>query len=155
MDKIGIVVSHKNEMKLGWLGLFSTIMSAVVFYFMWEWFVAFRWIPVVTVLMELAISVFYLLRGKRQECLNAEGISVKSPFGKKEYSWSEVRRFAIVYGYSKQASFSVKNEKTVYILLSIGRFQQKLRLEYREDIEQCIRRFYGAPDHNQISESGK
>ena len=44
--------------------------------------------------------------------------------------------------------FALKNEKLPYIRLVYSNPRRELRLDYREDVDLCIRRFYGEPDRD-------
>lgn len=150
MGKETITIEHKEERKQGILYLFSTLISAIVFWFMRDQFVewAARWFLPMVVVLELLVAIYYVYASKRQEILDAEGIRRESVFGSKIYSWSDICKFEIKWEYGRQKMFAWKNEKLPYIRLVYSNPRRELRFKYREDIEQCIRRFYGAPERD-------
>ena len=75
-----------------------------------------------------------LLISKKEVIMDAEGVTFRSAFGEKTRPWSDANKYII------------ENMKTPYIQLTFKKTLQCISCYYREDVDQCIRRFYGAPD---------
>lgn len=96
--------------------------------------------------MEWLGIVGLLLLSKSEVILDAEGVTFRSAFGEKTRPWSDVSKYIIEVDYKKENAFSARNVKTPCIQLTFQKTMQYMRCYYREDVDQCIRRFYGAPD---------
>ena len=150
MDNACVVIEHKEERKQGIWCLFSTLISAIVFWLVRDQFVdwAARWFIPMVVVAEFLAAIYYVYASKRQEILDVEGIRKKSVFGDKTLFWSDVCKFEIKWTWGRKNRFALKNEKIPYIRLIFSNPRRELRFAYREDLEQCIRQYYGAPDQD-------
>ena len=155
MDQV--IVKHDDLQQKGIVYMVSTIISAIAFYFLRDQFVwPYGVIAVaIVVALELLISVYTLLKAREKTVLGGEGITVAGVFGTKTYTWMCLKKFEIGWNYGTSKAFGVKNEKLPYIRLVFSDPHRRLQIAWREDIDRCIRRYYGMPDRDSWTAGGK
>jgi len=155
MDQV--VVKRDDLLKKGIVYMVSTVISAIVFYYLRDQFARPYGIIVlaIAVALELLISVYTLLKAKEKTVLDGEGITVSGVFGTKTYTWMCLKNFEIGWNYGTSKAFGVKNEKLPYIRLVFSEPHRRLLFAWREDIDRCIRRYYGMPDRDSWTAGGK
>lgn len=84
-------------------------------------------------------AVFFIFLGRTYTVVDENGILWGSDFGKKQYSWSDVKKVGI-------ECRRFRSQKHGTIVLNIS--GKKRTLPYTKRCMQCIHAYYGAPDYD-------
>jgi len=104
---------------------------------------------------EILMAAAAFIRAFSKEILHPEGVDVVNVFGTKTYLWKDLQRFEILWDYEGRRMVKKEETDAPYILLKFENPGKKIRLDYREDIDQCIRVNYGEPHVDNWTNIGK
>jgi len=142
-----LVIEHKDALKSGIITLLVAVVLAAVLFVGADQFV----MSVGTVLLlaalafEIIMAVATFVKAFSKEILHPEGVDTVNVFGTKTYLWKDLQRFEILWDYEGRRMIKKEEIDAPYILLRFENPRKKLRFDYREDIDQCIRMNYGEP----------
>ena len=142
-----LVVEHKEALKSAIINLVVTLVLAAVLIVAAEQFVMSvgTVILLVTLAFELTMAAASFIKAFSTEVLHPEGVDVVNVFGTKTYLWKDLQRFEILWDYEGRRLIKKEEIDAPYILLKFENPNKKVRFDYREDIDQCIRANYGQP----------
>ena len=142
-----LVVEHKEALKSAIINLVVALVLAAVLIVAAEQFVMSvgTVILLVTLAFELTMAAASFIKAFSTEVLHPEGVDVVNVFGTKTYQWKDLQRFEILWDYEGRRLIKKEEIDAPYILLKFENPNKKVRFDYREDIDQCIRANYGQP----------
>ena len=152
-----LVVEHKDALKTGIINLVVAAVLAAVLIVAADQFVMSvgTAILIIALLFELSMAAAALIRAFSREVLHPEGVDMVNVFGTKTYLWKDLRRFEILWDYEGKRMVKKEEIDAPYILLKFENPSKKVRFDYREDIDQCIRVNYGEPHVDNWTNIGK
>ena len=113
------------------------------------------WILIAALAIEVAMTISSLIVAFTKETFDTQGITVTNVFGSKSYAWKDLERFEILWDYKGRRMVKKEEIDAPYILLKFADPRKTIRLDYREDIDQCIRINYGQPHVDNWTNIGK
>ena len=105
--------------------------------------------------IEVTMAFSNLIAAFTTETFDPEGITVSNVFGSKFYAWKDLERFEILWDYEGKRLVKKEEVDAPYILLKFANTKKKLRFDYLEAIDQCIRANYGEPHKDDWTNIGK
>ena len=152
-----LVVEHKDAIKGGIINLLVAAVLAAVLIVAADQFVMSvgTAILLVALVFEAAMAAAAFVKAFSKEILHPEGVDVVNVFGTKTYSWKNLQRFEILWDYEGKRMVKKEEIDAPYILLKFENPKKKLRIDYREDVDQCIRVNYGQPHVDNWTNIGK
>lgn len=152
-----LVIEHKEKLKASGGYLLTVLVLAAVLIVAADQFTMSvgTGILIAAILIELFMTVSTLIFAFSTETLNEEGITVKNVFGSKSYSWKNLERFEILWDYEGKRGVKKEQIDAPYILLKFADPKKKLRFDYLEAVDQCIRANYGQPHVDNWTNIGK
>ena len=157
-----LVVEHKDAIKGGIINLLVAAVLAAVLIVAADQFVMSVGTAILLVALVFEAAIFEALmaaaafiRAFSKEILHPEGVDVVNVFGTKTYSWKNLQRFEILWDYEGKRMVKKEEIDAPYILLKFENPKKKLRIDYREDVDQCIRVNYGQPHVDNWTNIGK
>ena len=152
-----LVVEHKDAIKTGIINLIVAVVLAAVLIVAADQFVmSVGTVVLITALvLEVIMAAAAFIRAFSKEVLHPEGVDVVNVFGTRTYLWKELQRFEILWDYEGKRMVKKEEIDAPYILLKFENPRKKIRFDYREDIDQCIRIHYGEPHRDDWTNVGK
>ena len=152
-----LVIEHKEAIKNGIINLSVALVLAAVLIVAADQFVMSvgTGILIAVLVFELIMTAAAFVKAFSEEVLNPEGLSVVNVFGTKTYLWKNLQRFEILWDYEGKRLVKKEEVDAPYILLKFENPRKTIRLDYREDIDQCIRINYGQPHVDNWTNIGK
>ena len=152
-----LVVEHKETLKSAVINLLVAIVLGAVLIVAAEQFVMSvgTAILIVALAFELIMAAVSFIKAFSTEVLRPEGVDVVNVFGTKTYLWKDLERFEILWDYEGRRLIKKEEIDAPYILLKFANPRAKIRFDYREDIDQCIRVNYGQPHVDNWTNIGK
>ena len=102
-------------------------------------------IAIVAFALELGFAIHTWIKAGSKETLTPDGITVSNLLGAKHYDWKNISRFEIHWDYKGRRTMGKPETDAPYILLKFSNTRDKLRFDYLEPIDLCIRENYGEP----------
>ena len=155
MEKL--VIEHREVIKNGIINLLVAVVLSAVLIVSADQFVMSvgTGILIAVLLFELIMTAVAFVKAFSKEILHAEGLDAVNVFGTKTYLWKDLQRFEILWDYEGKRMVKKEEIDAPYILLKFENPQKTIRLDYREDIDQCIRINYGQPHVDNWTNIGK
>ena len=152
-----LVIEHKEAIKNGIINLLVTVILAAVMIVAADQFVLSvgTGILIAALAFELIMSAAAFVKAFSKEILSPEGLAEETVFGTKTYLWKNLQRFEILWDYEGKRMVKKEEIDAPYILLKFENPRKTIRLDYREDIDQCIRVNYGQPHVDNWTNIGK
>ena len=152
-----LVVEHKDVLKNGIINLIVAVVLAAVLIVAADQFVMSvgTVILITALVLEVFMAAAAFVRAFSKEVLHPEGVDVVNVFGTRTYLWKELQRFEILWDYEGKRMVKKEEIDAPYILLKFENPRKKIRFDYREDIDQCIRGNYGQPHVDNWTNIGK
>ena len=152
-----LVIEHKEVIKNAIINLLVAVVLAAVLIVAADQFVLSvgTGILIAVLLFELIMAAAAFVKAFSKEVLNPEGLSAVNVFGTKTYLWKNLQRFEILWDYEGKRMVKKEEIDAPYILLKFEDPRKTIRLDYREDIDQCIRINYGQPHVDNWTNIGK
>ncbi len=152
-----LVVEHKDVLKNGIINLIVALVLAAVLVVAADQFVMSvgTAILIAALAFEALMAAAAFIRAFSKEILHPEGVDVVNVFGTKTYLWKNLQRFEILWDYEGKRMVKKEEIDAPYILLKFENPKKKIRFDYREDIDQCIRVNYGQPHVDNWTNIGK
>ena len=140
-----VKIEHKDAFARGILYLCCTVILAVLFYFTRASYVSMELIYII-ITAELVVSIWFLIKGKTYEIINAEGITTVSLFRTVTYSWQQVQEYGVDMVTVKRGTkvYMFQTEPAITVLTET----KKLTFPYREDIMSCLAHYKGEPAYD-------
>ena len=150
-------IEHKEEVKNAIINLLVAVVLAAVLIVAADQFVLSvgTGILIAALVFELVMAAAAFVKAFSKEVLNPEGLSAVNVFGTKTYLWKNLQRFEILWDYEGKRLVKKEEIDAPYILLKFENPRKTIRLDYREDIDQCIRINYGQPHVDNWTNIGK
>ena len=142
-----LVVEHKEALKTGIINLVVAAVLAAVFFIGADQFVMSvgTAILIAALAFEIIMAAAAFIKAFSKEVLHPDGLDVVNVFGTKTFLWKNLQRFEILWDYEGKRMVKKEQTDAPYILLKFENPNKKIRFDYREDIDQCIRMNYGQP----------
>ena len=142
-----LVIEHKDAIKGGIINFLVAVVLAAVLLIGADQFIMSvgTGLLLVALVFEIIMTAAALVKTFSKEILHPEGLDTVSVFGTKTYYWKDLQRFEIRWDYEGRRMIKKEEIDAPYILLKFENPQKNIRLDYREDIDQCIRVNYGQP----------
>ena len=152
-----LVIEHKDVINKGLITLVVAVVLAAVLLIGADQFVMSvgTILLIVALAFEIIMTALYFLKAFSKEILSPDGLTEVNVFGTKTYFWKDLQRFEILWDYEGRRMIKKEEIDAPYILLKFGNPQKKIRFDYREDIDQCIRINYGQPHVDNWTNVGK
>ena len=152
-----LVIEHKEAIKNAIINLTVAVVLAAVLIVAADQFVLSvgTGILIAALVFELVMAAAAFVKAFSKEVLNPEGLSAVNVFGTKTYLWKNLQRFEILWDYEGKRLVKKEEIDAPYILLKFENPRKTIRLDYREDIDQCIRINYGQPHVDNWTNIGK
>ena len=152
-----LVIEHKEAIKNAIINLTVAVVLAAVLIVAADQFVLSvgTGILIAALVFELVMAAAAFVKAFSKEVLNPEGLSAVNVFGTKTYLWKNLQRFEILWDYEGKRLVKKEEIDAPYILLKFETPRKTIRLDYREDIDQCIRINYGQPHVDNWTNIGK
>ena len=152
-----LVIEHKEVVKNAIINLLVAVVLAAVLIVAADRFVLSvgTGILIAVLLFELIMAAAAFVKAFSKEVLHPEGMSAVNVFGTKTYLWKNLQRFEILWDYEGKRMVKKEEIDAPYILLKFEDPRKTIRLDYREDIDQCIRINYGQPHVDNWTNIGK
>ena len=152
-----LVVEHKDVLKNGVINLIVALVLAAVLVVAADQFVVSvgTAILIAALAFEALMAAAAFIRAFSKEILHPEGVDVVNIFGTKTYLWKNLQCFEILWDYEGRRMIKKEEIDAPYILLKFENPKKKIRFDYREDIDQCIRENYGQPHVDNWTNIGK
>ena len=152
-----LVVEHKEALKSAIINLLVAIVLAAVMIVAADQFIMSvgTAILIVALAFELIMAAAAFVKAFSKEVLHPEGVDLVNVFGTKTYLWKNLQRFEILWDYEGKRMVKKEEIDAPYILLKFENPRKTIRLDYREDIDQCIRMNYGQPHVDNWTNIGK
>ena len=152
-----LVIEHKEAIKNAIINLTVAVVLAAVLIVAADQFVLSvgTGILIAALAFELIMAAAAFVKAFSKEVLNPEGLSAVNVFGTKTYLWKNLQRFEILWDYEGKRLVKKEEIDAPYILLKFENPRKTIRLDYREDIDQCIRINYGQPHVDNWTNIGK
>ena len=152
-----LVVEHKDALKSGIVNLLVTVVLAAIMIVAEDQFVMSvgTVILIAALVFEVVMAAAALIKAFSREVLRSEGVDMVNVFGTKTYRWKDLQRFEILWDYEGKRMVKKEQIDAPYILLKFADPRKTIRFEYREDIDQCIRGYYGQPHVDNWTNVGK
>ena len=152
-----LVIEHKEAIKNAIINLTVAVVLAAVLIVVADQFVLSvgTGILIAALVFELVMAAAAFVKAFSKEVLNPEGLSAVNVFGTKTYLWKNLQRFEILWDYEGKRLVKKEEIDAPYILLKFENPRKTIRLDYREDIDQCIRINYGQPHVDNWTNIGK
>ena len=152
-----LVIEHKEALKNGIIMLVVAIVLAAVLLIGADQFVMSvgTMLLIVALAFEIIMSAAAFIKAFSKEILSPEGLDAVNVFGTKTYLWKNLQRFEILWDYEGKRMVKKEEIDAPYILLKFENPRKTIRLDYREDIDQCIRINYGQPHVDNWTNIGK
>ena len=152
-----LVIEHKEKVKAGIGYLAVVVVLAAVLIAAGDQFKLSvgTGILILAMVIELVAGISALILAYTKEIFDADGITVQNVFGSKSYPWKKLERFEILWDYEGKRLVKKEEVDAPYILLKFADPQKKLRFDYLEAIDQCIRIHYGEPHRDDWTNVGK
>ena len=112
-------------------------------------------ILIAALVFEIIMAAATFIKAFSKEILHPDGLDVVNVFGTKTYLWKNLQRFEILWDYEGKRMVKKEQTDAPYILLKFENPKKKIRFDYREDIDQCIRVNYGLPHVDNWTNIGK
>ena len=142
MNQATAVIKHRKIIVAGLAGILAVILQVFVFVSLANFYTDEGLILIgIVVLLEIAISIWMIIKGLSEEYLDETGLAFKTPFGTKHYSWSDVESYGVEIVQTKKGTVP-------RIRICFREEKRKAVLEYREDVVQCLRRYRGLPAYD-------
>lgn len=152
-----LVIEHKEKWKasVGY-GLVAVVLAAVMIVAADQFTMSVGTaILIAALVIELFMAVTTLIFALSSETLDADGVTIKNVFGSKTYAWKNLARFEILWDYEGKRLVKKEEVDAPYILLKFANPRKKLRFDYNEALDQCIRFHYGEPHVDNWTNIGK
>lgn len=152
-----LVIEHKDLIKNAVINSVVAVVLVAVMIVAADQFVLSvgTGILIAALVFELVMAAAAFIKAFSKEILNPEGLAEVSVFGTKTYLWKNLDRFEILWDYEGRRLVKKEEIDAPYILLKFEDPRKKIRLDYREDIDQCIRVNYGQPHVDNWTNIGK
>ena len=152
-----LVIEHKEALKTGVITLVVALVLAAVLLIGADQFVMSvgTAILIIAFVFELIMAAAAFVKAFSKEILDPEGLTAVNVFGTKTYLWKHLQRFEILWDYEGRRMIKKEEIDAPYILLKFDNPRKTIRLDYREDIDQCIRGHYGQPHVDNWTNIGK
>ena len=152
-----LVVEHKDALKSGIINLIvAAVLAAVLIVAADQFVMSAGTVILLSVLaFEILMAAAAFIKAFSKEILHPEGLDVVNAFGTKTYLWKNLQRFEILWDYEGKRMVKKEETDAPYILLKFENPKKKIRFDYREDIDQCIRENYGLPHVDNWTNIGK
>ena len=152
-----LVDEHKEALKSAIINLLVAIVLAAVMIVAADQFVMSvgTAILIVALAFELIMAAAAFVKAFSKEVLHPEGVDLVNVFGTKTYLWKNLQRFEILWDYEGKRMVKKEEIDAPYILLKFENPRKVIRIDYREDIDQCIRINYGQPHVDNWTNIGK
>ena len=152
-----LVIEHKDVINKGLITLVVAVVLAAVLLIGADQFVMSvgTILLIVALAFEIIMTALYFLKAFSKEILSPDGLTEVNVFGTKTYFWKDLQRFEILWDYEGRRMIKKEEIDAPYILLKFENPQKKIRFDYREDIDQCIRINYGQPHVDNWTNVGK
>jgi len=152
-----LVIEHKDAVKDAIINLLVAVVLAAILIVAADQFVLSvgTGILIATMILELVMSAAAFVKAFSKEILSPEGLEAVNVFGTKTYLWKNLQRFEILWDYEGKRLVKKEEVDAPYILLKFEDPRKTIRLDYREDIDQCIRINYGQPHVDNWTNIGK
>ena len=152
-----LVVEHKEALKSAIINLLVAIVLAAVMIVAADQFIMSvgTAILIVALAFELIMAAAAFVKAFSKEVLHPEGVDLVNVFGTKTYLWKNLQRFEILWDYEGKRMVKKEEIDAPYILLKFENPRKVIRIDYREDIDQCIRINYGQPHVDNWTNIGK
>ena len=152
-----LVVEHKEALKSAIINLLVAIVLAAVMIVAADQFIMSvgTAILIVALAFELIMAAAAFVKAFSKEVLHPEGVDLVNVFGTKTYLWKNLQRFEILWDYEGKRMVKKEEIDAPYILLKFENPRKVIRIDYREDIDQCIRINYGQPHVDTWTNIGK
>ena len=152
-----LVIEHKDVINKGLITLVVVVVLAAVLLIGADQFVMSvgTILLIVALAFEIVMTALYFLKAFSKEILSPDGLTEVNAFGTKTYFWKDLQRFEILWDYEGRRMVKKEEIDAPYILLKFENPQKKIRFDYREDIDQCIRINYGQPHVDNWTNVGK
>ena len=152
-----LVVEHKEALKSAIINLLVAIVLAAVMIVAADQFVMSvgTAVLIVALAFELIMAAAAFVKAFSKEVLHPEGVDLVNVFGTKTYLWKNLQRFEILWDYEGRRMIKKEEIDAPYILLKFENPRKVIRIDYREDIDQCIRINYGQPHVDNWTNIGK
>ena len=142
-----LVIEHKDQYKfaVGYT-VVAAVIAAMVIVVRDQFVMSVgAMIAIVAFALELGFAIYTWIKAGSKETLDADGITVTNLLGAKHYSWKNISRFEIHWDYKGSRTMGKQQNDAPYILLNFTDTRKKLKFDYLEPIDLCIRENYGAP----------
>ena len=152
-----LVIEHKQAIKNGVINLLVAAVLAAVMIVAADQFVMTlgTGFLIAALAFELIMAAAAFVKAFSREILHPEGLDAVNVFGTKTYLWKNLQRFEILWDYEGKRMVKKEEIDAPYILLKFADPRKTIRLDYREDIDQCIRINYGQPHVDNWTNIGK
>lgn len=152
-----LVVEHKEALKSAIINLLVAVVLAAVMIVAADQFVMSvgTAVLIVALAFELIMAAAAFVKAFSKEVLHPEGVDLVNVFGTKTYLWKNLQRFEILWDYEGKRMVKKEEIDAPYILLKFENPRKVIRIDYREDIDQCIRINYGQPHVDNWTNIGK
>ena len=152
-----LVVEHKEALKSAIINLLVAVVLAAVMIVAADQFIMSvgTAILIVALAFELIMAAAAFVKAFSKEVLHPEGVDLVNVFGTKTYLWKNLQRFEILWDYEGKRMVKKEEIDAPYILLKFENPRKVIRIDYREDIDQCIRINYGQPHVDNWTNIGK
>lgn len=152
-----LIIEHKEVVKSGIINLLVVVVLAAILIVAADQFVLSvgTAILIAALVFELIMAAAAFMKAFSKEVLHPEGLAEVNVFGTKTYLWKNLQRFEILWDYEGKRLIKKEEIDAPYILLKFENPRKTIRLDYREDIDQCIRINYGQPHVDNWTNIGK
>ena len=152
-----LVIEHKEVLKNGIIMLVVAVVLAAVLLIGADQFVMSTgtMLLLAALTFEIIMSAATFIKAFSKEVLSPESLNTVNVFGTKTYLWKNLQRFEILWDYEGKRMVKKEEIDAPYILLKFENPRKTIRLDYREDIDQCIRVNYGQPHVDNWTNIGK
>ena len=152
-----LVIEHKDALKGGIINLLVAAVLAAILIVAADQFVLTvgTALLIAALVFEVFMAAAAFVKSFSREILHPEGVDMVNVFGVKTYLWKDLTRFEILWDYEGKRMVKKEEIDAPYIMLRFENPNQKLRFDYREDIDQYIRSNYGQPHVDNWTNIGK
>ena len=142
-----LVIEHKDQYKfaIGYFVVAAVIATMVIVARDQFTMSAGAVIAIVAFAIEFGFAVYTWIKAGSKETFDPEGITVTNVLSEKHYAWKDISRFEIHWDYKGSRKMGKQQNDAPYILLKFANSRKKLRFDYLEPIDLCIRENYGEP----------
>lgn len=152
-----LVIEHKDALKGGIINLLVAVVLVAILIVAADQFVLSvgTGVLIAALIFEIVMAAVTFVKAFSKEVLHPEGVDLVNVFGTRSYLWKDLARFEILWDYEGKRMVKKEEIDAPYILLKFKNPDKKIRLDYREDIDQCIRVNYGQPHVDNWTNIGK